>query len=52
MSSLLGRVRDWLGLDKKTVAEPAPAEEIARAEDEGMTAPDVEVPSPSASDQT
>jgi hypothetical protein len=45
VNDLIAKIRKWLGMDKPK----APADEdLARAEDEGMSPPDVETPSPQA----
>lgn len=52
MRELVSRIRAWVGLDEKSTTEVVPQEELARAEDEGMTPPDVETPSPQLEDTT
>lgn len=44
MSDFLSQIRKWLGLDESRKVEQIPEEDIARAEDEGMSPPDVETP--------
>ena len=46
MNGVVEKIRKWLGLDKEPPATHVGDEELARAEGEGMTSPEVETPIP------
>jgi hypothetical protein len=50
MSDFLSQVRKWVGLDKRPTAKRVSAEDLERAEGEGMAPPDVETPLPHVED--
>lgn len=50
MPALIAWIKKLLGLDQKAAAKQPSEEDLGRAEDEGMAAPDVETPSPHLDD--